>query len=258
MARQARNYQNTQIYHTIVRGNNSEHIFIDYEDKKKIIEIMHRKSLNNNYDVCAYCILNDHAHFIIKENILNIAEIMKSINISYAAYYNKKKSRNGHVFYSRYLSEAICDVNRFLQVIRYLINHASSNNIKDYKEILFMQAKDIYYEYYDYIKHNSCINQERLTYEYFLEFVNEQCNDYILDVNSTIDELLYAKTLIDQYFDLSEFLLNNLQKKEYMEKRIQVVLFLKNNTNLSIRKIAEVLNLNRGIVYKIICDNSDS
>jgi REP element-mobilizing transposase RayT len=256
MARQARNYHNSKIYHTIVRGNGSEHIFLNYEDKKKIIEIMHNKSLNKNYDVCAYCILDDHAHFLIKENLLNIAEIMKRVNISYAAYYNKKNSRYGHVFYSRYLSEAIYDEDRFLQVIRYLINHASSNH-KNYKKILSVEAKDIYYEYYDYIKQCSYINKQHLTYDFFLDFINKECNDCILDLNNSDDELIDAKTLIKEYFNISDILLNNLQKKEYIEKRTQIVLFLKNNTNLSIRKIADVLNLNRGIVYKIMCDNSD-
>jgi REP element-mobilizing transposase RayT len=256
MARQARNYHNSKIYHTIVRGNSSENIFLEYEDKKKVIEIIRNKSLNKNYDVCAYCILDDHAHFLIKENLLNIAEIMKRVNISYAAYYNRKNSRYGHVFYSRYLSEAIYDEDRFLQVIRYFINHATSNQ-NNYKRILSVNAKDIYYEYYDYIQQCSCMNQNPRTYTYFLEFINEDCNDCILDLNNNTNELIDAKALIKEYFNITDILLSNLHKKEYIEKRIQIVLFLKNNTNLSIRKIAEVLNLNRGVVYKIICDHND-
>lgn len=63
MARKARVYSDSLIYHTIIRGNNAEAIFKTMEDKKRIVDILYQKAENDNYEVFAYCILDDHAHF---------------------------------------------------------------------------------------------------------------------------------------------------------------------------------------------------
>ncbi|NMC55892.1 MAG: helix-turn-helix domain-containing protein, partial [Eubacteriaceae bacterium] len=77
----------------------------------------------------------------------------------------------------------------------------------------------------------------------------------VMDLNNSADDLTQAKALILQYFGADDIMLQSLMQRDCLNLRAQMVLYLKQHTNLSIRKIAEVLNLNRGIVYKIICDN---
>ncbi len=256
MARTARNCENTDIFHTIVRGNNNEEIFSDYEDKRKIVEILTEKSSGGAFDIIAYCILSNHAHFLIKENALSISEAMKRINTSYAAYYNRKNSRYGHVFYSRYLSEGIADDEKLLHTIRYILNHTQSDYEEDEECAVCADSKEIFLRYYDYIR--KCLDPETddVCYEYFMNYVSNggECG-YIMDLNSSKDDLTQAKALLCDYFDANDFMLSGLMRRDCLQLRVQMVLYLKQNTNLSIRKIAEVLNLNRGIVYKIICDN---
>jgi len=256
MARQARNYEDTDIFHTIVRGNNSELIFRNCGDKEKIVEIIYEKCSSGAFEIIAYCILCDHAHFIIKENTLSVAEAMKRINTSYAAYYNKKNSRRGHVFYSRYLSEAICSGEKLLNTIKYILNHPSMYEEKNRDSVLMTEAKDIFFEYYDYIISHLNLRGKEAAYEYFLNYINSESScDCVLDLSNPDEEIMQAKKLLYKYFDLNDITLSCLMSRECLQLRTQMILYLKQNTNLSIRKIAEVLNLNRGIVYKIICEN---
>lgn len=254
MARTARNCENTDIFHTIVRGNNSEEIFSDYEDKQKIVEILAEKSSGGAFDVIAYCILSNHAHFLIKENSLSIAEAMKRINTSYAAYYNRKNGRCGHVFYSRYLSEGITDDQKLMHAIRYILNHAPCDDEYTEEYILCTDANEIFCRYYDYIR--KCLGPHTDDVRFINFITSEGDYGYIMDLNNSKDDLTQAKNLLCDYFDANELIFERLMRRDCLQLRTQMILYLKQNTNLSIRKIAEVLNLNRGIVYKIICDNS--
>lgn len=251
MARTARNCENTDIFHTIVRGNNNEEIFTDYEDKLKIVEILTEKSSGGAFDIIAYCILSNHAHFLIKENALSIAEAMKRINTSYAAYYNRKNCRYGHVFYSRYLSEGIADEEKLLNAITYILNHPQNDDSEEYA--LSADAEEIFARYYDYIR--KCLGPDADD-AYFLSYISQGCEyGSVMDLNNSADDLMQAKALICDYFGANDITLQSLMHRDCLALRAQMVLYLKQHTNLSIRKIAEVLNLNRGIVYKIICDN---
>jgi REP element-mobilizing transposase RayT len=246
MAREARDCS-AHIYHTMVRGNGDDKIFLDAVDKQKIIDILKEKIEDDSCVVFAYCISDDHAHFLIEEKELPISEIMKRINISYAAYYNRKHRRRGHVFYDRYLSEAIEDEENFMRVLRYIITHDNENS-------RIKQAKDIYEEYYDYIR--QCLYYQNLTYEVFKAYIEQECEDCFMDLNKVDQEMLKAKELAEEYLKDRALSRQCLKERRQAPVRRNVVLLLKNNTNLSIRKIAEILQLNRGVVYKIISEEN--
>ena len=51
-----------QIYHIMLRGNNREKIFIDEEDKTRIIDTMGDKKKEQEYFLYAYCVMDNHIH----------------------------------------------------------------------------------------------------------------------------------------------------------------------------------------------------
>ena len=67
MPRYARKKSNTQIYHVMLRGNNRDRIFIDQEDKSRIIDIIRNKKMAGEYLLYAFCVMDNHIHLIIKE-----------------------------------------------------------------------------------------------------------------------------------------------------------------------------------------------
>ena len=57
------------IYHITTRGNNKNDIFRDREDFKVYLTILEETLIfysNLNYELVAYCLMNNHVHIIIK------------------------------------------------------------------------------------------------------------------------------------------------------------------------------------------------
>ena len=67
MPRIPREYSETGIYHIMVRGNARENVFIDNQDKGKLLKIIFEKKKDELFLLYAYCIMNNHAHFVLKE-----------------------------------------------------------------------------------------------------------------------------------------------------------------------------------------------
>lgn len=76
----------------------------------------------------------------------------------------------------------------------------------------------------------------------------------VLDLNREEQEMQYAQYLTQRYLSARGIAHEDLKDRNYCDVRNQMILKLKENTTLSIRKIAEVLELNRGTVYRIICE----
>ena len=113
----------------MLRGNERKDIFIDNEDKEKLIKIILHKKADETFKLYAYCIMDNHLHLIVKEQKETISQIIKKIAISYAYYFNNKYKRVGHLFQDRYKSETIEDEPYLLSVIRYIHNNPEKAGI---------------------------------------------------------------------------------------------------------------------------------
>lgn len=121
----------TEVYHVIVKGINKERIFNQQREKiyfKQII-LKHLKVIN--IEIYCYCIMSNHAHFIIRAEIHDLSKFMALILAEYASYYNFKHHRNGHVFQNRFTSECIEDERYFWSCLRYIhLNPVKAGIIK--------------------------------------------------------------------------------------------------------------------------------
>lgn len=120
MPRYARVLSQTQIYHVMLRGNDRQKIFIDEDDKNRIIDILSDKKKSGAFYIYAFSVMDNHIHLIIKEGSDSLSRAIKRIAISYAYYFNKKYKRIGHVFQDRYRSENIADDSYLLAAVRYV------------------------------------------------------------------------------------------------------------------------------------------
>ena len=102
---------------------NQEQIFKKEKHKTKILEIIKNLKEEVQFDVIAYCIMDNHIHLLIKAEENELKALMKKTNIKYAMYYNTEEKRNGHVFQDRFRSEAIEDDNYMVGAIRYIHNN---------------------------------------------------------------------------------------------------------------------------------------
>lgn len=95
----------------MVQGINKEYIFKDERYINRYIQLMKRNLEGKDLEIIAFCIMNNHAHLLMKvENIKELSEYIRKVNGTYAKYYNyMEKERVGYVFRDRYKSEPIME-----------------------------------------------------------------------------------------------------------------------------------------------------
>lgn len=241
----------------MVKGNGNKKIFQDDMDKEKILLSFKKYSQDNILRLIAYCVLDTHAHFLIKVEEQDISTIMKKINVSYAYYYNSKYKSKGHVFYDRFQSACISDTKYLLAVLRYIHNNPRRCKFRE-KEILSYKWNS-YIEYtqdtlQSYLTDTDMLLEFGKTYEEaiqnFIKYANSENCDIFLDVEESIEHKI--NMIIERYLYKNNIKLEELGYKQNKIHRINLVLMMKDTGKLSIRKIGEQLHLNRGIVYNII------
>ena len=154
MARIARLCLEASFFHVMVQGINKEYIF---EEKRYICQYLKliKEKTNDNIEIIAFCIMNNHAHLLIKtEKVEELGKYMQRVNSSYAKYYNyMKKERVGYVFRDRYKSEPILDKRQLIQCIKYIhqnpvkakiVSTASEYPYSSYKTYLNKQQDEIF------------------------------------------------------------------------------------------------------------------
>lgn len=51
----------------MLRGNNRQEVFIDEEDKDRIIATISEKKSDDHFTVYSYCVMDNHLHLVLKE-----------------------------------------------------------------------------------------------------------------------------------------------------------------------------------------------
>jgi putative transposase len=263
MARQARKKCGTGIYHVMLRGNEGKPIFIDEEDKDKIIEIIQQKKDAAKVGIYAFCVMDNHIHVIVRERETgsSLENMMKRIGVSYAMYFNKKYKRIGHVFQDRFRSEAVEDDSYLISVIRYVHNNPVKAGFKTGRKYQWNS-------YLSYIGKRWPLQPEMeevldrfsidrdIAVRLFISFMDEEDTNIYLEISINNNEELAQELL-------RKCLIKNSWEKEDLkrrENRIQVSELIKEmgKQGLSGRQIAELIGLNRELVRRIIVSKEPS
>lgn len=121
MSRIARSYSQSGIYHILFRGINQQNIFEEKADYEKFIEITANVKSQMEFEIYAYCLMNNHVHIVMKEKCeKDISLIMKRILTGYVRWYNIKYGRSGALIANRYKSVPVEVDEYFLELIRYV------------------------------------------------------------------------------------------------------------------------------------------
>lgn len=260
MPRLPRKYSETGIYHIMVRGNARENIFADNQDKGKLLKIVLEKKNDGLFLLYAYCIMNNHAHFVLKEIKETISNSMRRITTSYAAYFNKKYHRVGHVFQDRFKSQVVENDSYLLSVIRYIHNNPEKASILDKEEypwssyqIYISQDKNNKLpEITDIFKYFSIKNTTE-SIQLFKAFSNQYEKKEFLGIKEGKEINHYNVNLF-----LETFLKTNNIKKSDLNNHIYNKLVkvlakeLSKKYDLSGRSIAEIIGVNREKIRNIL------
>lgn len=242
MPRIARESLGTSFFHVIVQGINKEYIFYKEEYIRKYLELINKYKENYNIQILAYCIMNNHAHFLIySENCKEMAKFMHKINCIYAQYYNKLETRVGVLFRNRYVSEPIYQENYLINCINYIhMNPVKANIVSkcsDYK----------YSSFNEYIK-NDGASQSKILKEIF---GSPDWNEvfHIIDNSIPFRDLEYnTEDIMNMVIKRFEKETGKVLKEIINDEKlfIKLIRILKDDYKIPYTQIAKKCKINRG------------
>ncbi len=244
----------------MIRGNERKDIFLDAEDKDRFLQTLYFKKQNDAFLLLAYCFMDNHVHLLIKEEMEEIARIMQKINVSYVHYFNKKYKRVGHLFQDRFRSEVVGSDSYLLSLARYIhrnpLKAGIVNDIREYPWSSYhayvnqevprhpIVDKEIILELFD--------QQPQKAKKLFVEFMNFESSESYLDLDEkdSLDENEAKKLFL-------EILGNRQIKSEDTVPRTvlrEIIIQFKEQSGLSIRKIAEIAEIDKSKVNRFLKD----
>lgn len=263
MPRQKRVFSPTQIYHVMVRGNAGRDIFLDDEDKQKLLKIIFNKKREKEFVLYAYCLMNNHFHLVLKEVEDNISHIMKRINTTYVLYFNKRYQLKGHLFQDRFRSEIVESDDYLLSLIRYIHNNPVKAGLVDIPEDYQWSS------FLNYVKPDTkkIVNATDIlkffsedpsqAFHQFIDFSfkEEQKYSFLENKEEKIHQREFntdAKVIHfrDQFLKRNKISLDSLSERKNKAIRDKLIRELKEKSIFSHREIADFLNLGRGMVQQ--------
>lgn len=257
MARQARSKSATGIYHVMLRGNERKSVFLDENDKNKFVDIMLQKKDGTAISLYAYCVMDNHVHVVIQEVEQSLNRFMKRIGVTYAAYFNKKYNRVGHVFQDRFRSETIEDEAYLLSVIRYIHRNPFTSELSPTTSYPWSS-------YPSYMGHAdrfpllpemenilSQFSSDRYNaIQRFGEFhLTEEKQHHFLDIVDENGE--NAEELLKSFLQNRSISIEDLQKTEQQLILTELIQMLIARSKISCRQVAQLIGINREKVRKI-------
>lgn len=243
MPRVSRRELNTEFLHVMVQGINKEYIF-----NKKIYIELYLKIINDliidyNITIIAYCMMNNHAHFLFyTEDINELGIFMKRVNQKFAKIYNCKENRCGSLFRNRYQSEAIYNVKYLINCIKYIHNNPVKAQIvsscEDYQ----------YSSYKDYMSNKGATQSDIMkrifgeNCDYSVLFRNAYNRKYIDIDDEKMDE--YINEGIREFLENKDIKITDILSNRQI--LIELIAFLKNEYKISYIGIREFLKIPRG------------
>jgi REP-associated tyrosine transposase len=120
MARPLRLEFEGAIYHVTSRGDRREPIFHGDSDRNLLLAIVTKAMKRFDAVVFAYCLMENHYHFVVRTHRPNLSRLMHFINGVYTQAYNRRHTQVGHLFQGRFEAVLVDKDAYFLEVCRYV------------------------------------------------------------------------------------------------------------------------------------------
>lgn len=254
MARLARKDLKTPFLHVMVQGVNKEYIFENNYYIEKYLGIIRKNLVDYNITIIAYCIMNNHAHFLIfTKDIEELGKFMHKCNLNYAQMYNKDKNRTGVLFRNRYQTEPIYDTKYLINCIKYIHNNPVKAN---------MVLKP---EEYKYSNYNDFINNKGATQTRIMQKIyGAKCNYGVLFKESfekrfldIKDELRSSKEYVIAGIKAYQKQKNKTLSQVLMSRDIlkELISFLYNEYGLKYVEISNFFEIQKGTMNELKKNN---
>jgi len=107
-------------YHVLNRGVAKGITFRENTDYVKFLHIVQEAGLQYGFEVCSFCLMNNHYHLLLRTQDKNLSGLMQKIGSRYTIYYNKKYDRVGPLWQGRFKSWYVYDTRYLHTLVRYI------------------------------------------------------------------------------------------------------------------------------------------
>lgn len=108
MARQARLTLPGQLHHILVRGNNRQAIFVDDDDRSRLLSLLAEGLREQALALHAYVLMPNHLHLLATPTAANaVGRAMQSLGRRYVAAFNSRHGRSGTLWEGRYRAHLV-------------------------------------------------------------------------------------------------------------------------------------------------------
>ena len=120
MPRKARLDAPGALHHVIFRGIERRKIFRDDEDREDFLERLGSVLTATRTMCLAWALMPNHAHLLLRTGETPLSQVMRCLLTGYAAGFNRRHGRHGHLFQNRYKS-ILCQADSYLlELVRYI------------------------------------------------------------------------------------------------------------------------------------------
>ena len=246
MPRIARRNLKSCYQHIMVQGINKEYIFNRREYIQKYLEIISDKLKESNLNILAYCIMNNHAHFLIySESSEILSKFMQRVDGTYSNFYNKVNNRVGYVFRNRYKSQDILSQRQLYICLKYIHN----NPVK--AQIVKSMDKYRYSSYNEFLGQKYIITDKslKLLFGSSTNFVNQ----FFLIHNNYPDEGNFLEVKEKEIQTFIKEIEEKYHKKVFELKDnknilIDIIKQARRETDVTIIELAEILGVSKSFV----------
>lgn len=123
MARPLRRDLEDGIFHVTARGVNRDPIFRDDHDRVAFLRLL-ASAIERHAWLChAFCLMGTHYHLLLETEREQLSRGLHRLNGVYAQLFNRRHSRTGHLFGSRFHAWTIRDEAHFAATCQYVLEN---------------------------------------------------------------------------------------------------------------------------------------
>ncbi len=226
----------------MVQGINKEYIFNKKIYKKRYIKLLKKAQKGKNVKIIAYCIMDNHAHLLIKmEKIIELSKFMQTVNSEYGKYYNFMEKRVGYVFRDRYKHQVIKDQKQLIQCIKYI----HQNPIK---AGIVINPDDYIFSSYNFYK-MKLINSNKTFLNLNFEEILKSSESYgnFIDIENNPSEVI--NNLITEFLQKENVKIFEIFEKNDILKKL--IKYLKKDNQIKYVYIMEKFGITKGVMERL-------
>jgi putative transposase len=99
--------QGKLISHITQRAAGKDPCFVEEDDFLCMLGFLKESAQKYDYEVFSFCLMENHAHLLLRPNEANLQDAMRDLFSRYAMRFNRKYERRGHLFGGPY-RQAVC------------------------------------------------------------------------------------------------------------------------------------------------------